>query len=70
MPFNVGDVVKVRKTDLLRGGQAAKVMEVLPPCAEHGRIREYLVEFQSPPQRFLSSDRFLFCIYREEELIG
>ena len=68
MPFNVGDVVRVRRIDSLRGGQAAKVMQVLPPLPEHGRIREYLVEFQSPPQRFLSSDRFLFCIYREEEL--
>jgi hypothetical protein len=27
-----------------------------------------VVEFQSPPQQKLSSDRFLFCIYREEEL--
>ena len=67
MPFNVGDVVRVRRNDSLHGGQAAKVMQVLPPLPEHGRIREYLVEFQSPPQSF-SSDRFLFCIYREEEL--
>lgn len=70
MPFNVGDVVRVRRNDLLRGGQDAKVMQVLPPRPELGRIREYLVEFQNPPQRFLSSDRFLFCIYREEELTG
>jgi hypothetical protein len=67
MPFNVGDVVRVRRNDSLHDGQAAKVMQVLPPLPEHGRIREYLVEFQSPPQRFIS-DRFLFCIYREEEL--
>lgn len=67
MPFNVGDVVRIRRNDSLHDGQAAKVMQVLPPLPEHGRIREYLVEFQSPPQRF-SSDRFLFCIYREEEL--
>jgi len=68
MPFSVGDVVKVREEDLLRGGQTAKVMQVLPPSPEHGCIREYVVEFQNPPQKFLSSDRFLFCIYREEEL--
>jgi hypothetical protein len=67
MPFNVGDVVRVRRTDSLHDGQAAKVMQVLPPLPEHGRIREYLVEFQSSPHRF-SSDRFLYCIYREEEL--
>jgi hypothetical protein len=68
MPFSVGDVVKVQKSDLLRGGEAATVMQVLPPCAEHGCIREYVVEFQNPPRKYLSSDRFLFCIYREEEL--
>jgi len=67
MPFNVGDVVKVRRNDLLRGGgESARIMQVLPPGP--GRVREYVVEFQSPPQKFRSSDRFLFCIYREEEL--
>ena len=70
MPFNVGDVVKVRRDDQLRGGESAKVMQVLPPAPEHGRIREYVVEFRSPPQKFLNSERFLFCIYREEELMG
>ena len=70
MPFSVGDVVRVRRNDLLRGGETAKVMQVLPPNPEHGRIREYVVEFENPPQKFLSSDRFLFCIYREEELMG
>ena len=69
MAFNVGDVVKVRRNDLLRGaGETATVMQVLPPRVD--RVREYVVEFQTPPQKFRSSDRFLFCIYREEELIG
>ena len=69
MAFNVGDVVRVRRNDLLRGaGETATVMQVLPPRAD--RVREYVVEFQTPPQKFRSSDRFLFCIYREEELIG
>jgi len=69
MPFNVGDVVRVRRNDLLRGsGESATVMQVLPTRA--GRVREYVVEFQNSPQKFRSSDRFLFCIYREEELIG
>ena len=67
MPFNVGDVVRVRGNDYLRGGESARVMQVLPARADHGRIREYIVEFKNPPQQF-SSDRFLFCIYREEEL--
>lgn len=69
MPFNVGDVVKVKMDDLLRGGDSARVMQVLAQ-PEHGRIREYVVEFQTPPRNFQSSDRFLFCIYREEELMG
>ena len=67
MAFNVGDVVKVRRNDLLRGGgESARVMQVLPAGA--GSIREYVVEFQTAPHKSRSSDRFLFCIYREEEL--
>ena len=69
MPFNVGDVVRVKMDDLLRGGESAKVMQVLSQ-PQHGRVREYVVEFQTPPRKFHSSDRFLFCIYREDELIG
>lgn len=69
MPFNVGDVVKVKLSDLLRGGESARVMQVLTQ-PEHGRVREYVVEFQTPPRKLHSSDRFLFCIYREEELMG
>jgi len=68
--FHVGDVVVVRRNDTMRGGESARVMEVLPPLPEHGQIREYIVEFQTPPKRFPGSDRFLFCIYREEELMG
>ena len=70
MPFNVGDVVKIRKDDLLRGGGVAKVMKVLPSAHELPPIREYIVEFESHPPRFPNSDRFLFCIYREEQLIS
>jgi hypothetical protein len=68
--FHVGDVVTVRRNDTLRGGETARVMQVLPLIPEHGQVREYIVEFQSPPTRFPSSDRFLFCIFREEELMG
>jgi hypothetical protein len=70
MPFNVGDVVKIRRDDLLRGDGFGKVMQVLPPRLESSTVREYLVEFQAPPQKFPNSDRFLFCIYREEQLIS
>jgi hypothetical protein len=68
MPFNVGDVVEIRKDDLLRGGGHAIVMKVLPPRSESSTIREYVVEFQNPPQKFPNSERFRFCIYREEQL--
>ena len=67
MAFSVGDVVKIRKDDLLRGGESAKVTQILlssPP------VREYLVEFENPPHQFRDSDRFLFCIYRDEQLIS
>jgi hypothetical protein len=68
MAFDVGDVVKIRRDDLLRGGGLAKVMQVLPPRQEASTIREYVVEFQTPPQKFPNSERFRFCIYREEQL--
>jgi hypothetical protein len=68
--FHVGDVVKVRGNDTLRGGETARIMQVLPLLPEHGLVREYLVEFKAAPPRFSGSDRFLFCIYREEELMG
>ena len=70
MPFNVGDVVKIRRDDLLRGGGIAKVMKVLPPQLDESTVREYVVEFQSPPQKFPNSERFRFCIYREEQLLS
>jgi hypothetical protein len=68
--FHVGDVVKVRRNDTLRGGETARIMQVLPLLPEHGLVREYIVEFKNPPQQCSGSDRFLFCIYREEELMG
>jgi hypothetical protein len=68
MRLNVGDVVRIRKDDLLRGGQTARIQQVLSPRHEGGSVREYVVEFQDPPLRFRNSDRFLFCIYREEQL--
>jgi hypothetical protein len=68
--FHVGDVVKVRRNDTLRGGETARIMQVLPLLPEHGLVREYIVEFKNLPQQGSVSDRFLFCIYREEELMG
>jgi hypothetical protein len=70
MPFNVGDVVRVQNNDQLRGGDFAKVMEVVAPRPQHGSIREYVVEFKNPPRKFLGSERFLYCIYREEQLMS
>jgi hypothetical protein len=67
MQLSVGDVVRIRKDDLLRGGESATIRQVLPERLEAGRVREYVVEFQNPPGR-LRKDRFLFCIYREEQL--
>ena len=43
MAFNVGDVVKIRKDDLLRGGGLAKVMQVLPPRFEGWSMKVHLV---------------------------
>lgn len=68
--FNVGDFVKIQENDLLRGGEQARVMQVLPLRPEQGFTREYVCEFQHPPQRFRTSDRFNFCIFREDQLTG
>ena len=69
MPFSVGDVVRVRQNGVLRGGADARVLQVLPRRPDRGRIREYVVEFQEHPKGVHRSDRFLFCIYREDELV-
>jgi len=70
MAFNVGDVVKIRRDDLLRGGGQARVMKVLPQQLDASTVREYVVEFQALPQKFPNSERFRFCIYREEQLLS
>jgi hypothetical protein len=69
MGFNVGDVVRIRKDDLLRGGETAKVLDVLAANGQQPS-RAYIVEFASPPRRYSNNHRFLCCIYREEQLVG
>ena len=69
MGFKVGDVVRICKDDLLRGGDFAKVLNVVNSNCQQP-IREYVVEFSAPPKRFHSDHRFLCCIYREEQLLG
>jgi hypothetical protein len=67
MRFNVGDVVRICEDDRLRGGESAKVLTVLESSSQRS-IRAYVVEFPYPPKRFRNDDRFLCCIYREEQL--
>jgi len=69
MRFNVGDVVRICEEDLLRGGEFAKILSVLDSNGQQLN-REYVVEFSFPPKRFRNDNRFLCCIYREEQLIG
>jgi hypothetical protein len=64
---SVGDVVRIRKDDPLRGGETATVQQVLQN-PESGNRREYVVAFANPPRKVRDSDRFMFCIYREEQL--
>ena len=68
MRFNVGDVVQICKDDLLRGGETARVLTVLDSNNQQYN-RAYVVEFSVPPERFRNDDRFLCCIYREEQLV-
>jgi hypothetical protein len=68
MQHNVGDVVRIKTDDPLRGGETATIQEVLPERPEAGCAREYVVAFQNPPRNSRRSKRFMFCIYREEQL--
>ena len=70
MQRHVGDVVQINMDDPLRGGQLATIQEVLPQRPEAGCVREYVVAFQDPPRKVRHRDRFMFCIYREEQLAG
>jgi hypothetical protein len=69
MDFKVGELVKVREADAVRGGDTGIIRKVLSFRPGLGRFREYLLEFPNYPKRLkTSSDRFRLCIYREEEL--
>jgi hypothetical protein len=69
MGFRTGEIVRIGKNDLLRRGERAKVKLILPETPSRP-FTEYLVEFEHPPKTVrISSERFLLCRYREEELI-
>ena len=69
MAFRTGEIVKIGKNDLLRRGERARVKLILPETLSRP-FAEYLVEFDHPPKTVhISSDRFLLCRYREEELV-
>ena len=71
MPFRIHEHVRIKEWDTLRGGETAIVKQVLPVRCGMNPIREYLLEFQNYPARSRSKDdRFLYCIYREEQLIS
>ena len=70
MERHVGDVVRISKDDPLRGGETATIQEVLPERLEAGDVREYVVAFNNPPANMRHPQRFMFCIYREEQLFG
>jgi hypothetical protein len=69
MAFSVGDVVKICPDDLLRGGELARIFTVVNADSPQLPTSEYVVEFASPPKKFPNDDRFLFCVYREEQLV-
>ena len=69
MAFRTGEIVKIGKNDLLRRGERARVKLILPETLSCP-FAEYLVEFDHPPKTVhVSSERFLLCRYREEELV-
>jgi hypothetical protein len=69
MPFRTGEFVRIRNNDPLRQGERGRVRSILPETLSRP-FAEYLVEFEHPPKTVhVSSERFLLCRYREDELI-
>jgi hypothetical protein len=69
MSFKVGEVVKVREFDSVRGGDVGTVKKVLAFRPGVQVLREYLLEFPNYPRKLRTTDdRFRLCIFREEEL--
>ena len=69
MAFRTGEIVKIGKNDLVRRGETARIKSVLPETVARP-FTEYLVEFDHPPKILhASSERFLLCRYREEDLV-
>jgi len=69
MAFRPGEIVKIGKEDVLRRGERARVKLIFPETLSHP-FTEYLVEFENLPKAaHISSERFLLCRYREDELI-
>ncbi len=62
MPFNVGDVVRIKDNNGLRSG-AARVQRVLPRTISVQDFQEYVVEFIN-----CRSERFRFGLCREFEM--
>ncbi|PYS01638.1 MAG: hypothetical protein DMG16_11820 [Acidobacteria bacterium] len=62
MPFNVGDVVRIKNNNALRSG-AARVQKVLPRTTSVQDFQEYVVEFIN-----CRSERFRFGLCREFEI--
>jgi hypothetical protein len=62
MPFNVGDVVRVKNANELRPG-LARIQQVLPRTLSIQDFQEYVVEFMN-----FRSERFRFGLCRECEL--
>jgi hypothetical protein len=69
MSFKVGDNVRVREFDAVRGGDVGTVKKVLSLRPGVTLLREYLLEFPNYPSKLgTTNDRFRLCIFREEEL--
>jgi hypothetical protein len=69
MSFRVGEVVRIRQSDMIRGGETGVVRKVMPRTPGMENASEYLLEFQNYPAKLrTSNDRFFLCIYREDDL--
>ena len=62
MPFNIGEVVRIRNTNAVRP-RSARIQRVLPRTLSVQDFQEYVVEYLN-----CRSERFRFGVCREFEL--
>ncbi len=70
MTLNVGDVVQICEEDRFRGGESAEALTSVESSPLPVSTCEHAIQFENPPRKSRNSDRILFRVHQEEQLIG